>query len=525
MGPIGSARAFVLAAGTALIAGYLALAPFVPDFITCGILDGARNVAEGRGLVTNYVTPAFLPYYQDLTWPLAYLWYPLLPAVTGGLFVVFGERDWLVLVLPVATYLLSGLLLFELGRQVFSTTTGILAALVLLTHPFMIETAARENFTDPTLVCLVVGAVLALLASASRPFGRALPWIVLAGVLLGVSQYARWAAAMLYLPMTVLAVASAPSSRRLRAAVFLGSCLAAQVPLFLWNMTHVGSLTFSPAYVFLFLTASLPSLAAFSVLLPTTVREVAALYGHEIAAKWLSQVWVHYKFFFTAASPMLLASALLSFTRPFDGPQRALRRFTLVLYVVLVAANSLVYWDDRYLLPVMPFAALLGVEFLRQSVLDGTSIGLRRTVVAAAIALLVLSPGVDFFFQTWKSRAQFPRLQAANAEWAGFLNTHLRTDDIVMAVEAPQVSWQTRRSSVGLPRDPQTALRIRKEYVPFNTLILDPAPPAVDLFHYSAEWYRIASGEATLPGFAIEQRATLPSGRVVVLLRASAARE
>ena len=111
MPSIGSLRAFVLAAGTALIGGYLSLAPFVPDFITCGILDGARNVAEGRGLVTNYITPAFLPYYQDLTRPLAYLWYPLLPVVTGALFVVFGEHDWLVLVLPVATYLLGGVLL------------------------------------------------------------------------------------------------------------------------------------------------------------------------------------------------------------------------------------------------------------------------------------------------------------------------------------------------------------------------------------------------------------------------------
>ena len=90
MPSIGSLRAFVLAAGTALIGGYLSLAPFVPDFITCGILDGARNVAEGRGLVTNYITPAFLPYYQDLTRPLAYLWYPLLPVVTGALLFIIG---------------------------------------------------------------------------------------------------------------------------------------------------------------------------------------------------------------------------------------------------------------------------------------------------------------------------------------------------------------------------------------------------------------------------------------------------
>jgi hypothetical protein len=116
-------------------------------------------------------------------------------------------------------------------------------------------------------------------------------------------------------------------------------------------------------------------------------------------------------------------------------------------------------------------------------------------------------------------------MRLSNAEWAGFLAAHLRRDDIVMTVQAPQVAWETRHTAVGLPRDPETALRIRQGYVPFNTLILDPAPPAVDLFGYSPDWYRVASGAMTLPGFTLEKRATLPGGRVVVLLRATSTAE
>jgi hypothetical protein len=421
--------------------------------------------------------------------------------------------------------LLGGLLLFELGRKVFNPATGAFAALALLAQPFMIETAARENFTDPMLVCLVIGAVLTVVTAAYHPIRSAAPWLVLAGALLGLSQYARWAAAMLYVPMTLLVIVSAPSDRFARAVTFLASCVGAQAPLFFWNWQHVGTLTFTPTYVFLFLTETFPNLAAFSMMPPTGVMELLSLYGREIAVKWLGQVWVHYKYFFNATSPLLLGGAILSFTLPFSGPQRSVRRFAVALYAALVALNSLVYWDDRYLLPVVPFVALLGVELLRRSTASVAGAGLRRATLAAALALLVASPCIDFYYQTWKSRAQFTRMRVANDEWAGFLDAHLGRDDIVMTVEAPQAAWTTRRTAVGLPRDPETALRIRKHYVPFNTLILDPAPPSVDLFGYSPDWFRVANGLMAFPGFTLEKKVTLPSGRVLALLRASAPAE
>jgi hypothetical protein len=52
------------------------------------------------------------------------------------------------------------------------------------------------------------------------------------------------------------------------------------------------------------------------------------------------------------------------------------------------------------------------------------------------------------------------------------------------------------------------------------TAILDPAPPSMDLFSFSPDWFRVANGLMPFPGFALEKRVTLPSGRVVALLRA-----
>lgn len=512
-------RVVVLSCGAALLAGYSSLAPFVPDFITLGMLDGARNIAEGRGLVANSITTAFLPYYKDLTLPLPYLWYPLVPVVTSGFFYLFGEHESLVLILPVTTYLLSGLLLLELGRRLFDLRVGILAALALLTQPYMIETAARENFTDPVLVCLLIGSVLATFVASDARTRRPMAWLAVAGVLLGLSQYARSAATMLYPPMTYLVLAADNRQRGSRLAVFLGSCFATQLPLFLWNLEHIGTLTFTPTYVFLFLTPTFPGQRALALVLPKEASELFRLYGREIAYKWASQVWVHYKYFFTATSPVLLVGSIMSVAVPLSAPQRVLRDFTAVLFFTLVALNSLAYWDNRYLLPVMPFVALLGVDFFRQLLTAAPLPGLARAVSVAAVTLLAISPTLDFYFQVWKSTSHFPAMRRANMEWAAFLKSNLRPGDIVMTVNTPHVAWETRHTAVGLPRDLETAATIKDRYVPFNTLILDPAASSVDLFGYSKDWYRVANGEMSFPGFHHEKTVILPSGRVVVLLR------
>jgi len=512
-------RALILLFGTAVLGAYAQLITFVPDAITFGILDSARNVAEGRGLVTGATTPAFLPYYEDVTPPFPYLWYPLLPFVTSWFFRLFGPEPWLVRILPMAAYFASGLLLFELGRRLFSPVTGFLAAIFLLLQPFMIETAVRENFTDTVLVALLVASVLAVFVASEAKIQRPAAWLAFAGLLLGLSQYARSAATMLYLPMIVLVATAFDRRRASRLAVFLGACLITQLPLFIWNVIHIGSLTFTPTYVLLCLTPSFPGLSAFARVMPTDLREVLRLYGSDILQKWLSQVWVHFKYFFAFTSPLVLGGAVLSVFSTLTRPQQVLRNFTAVLYITLVLLNSLFIWDNRYLLPAIPFVALVGVKVLRGVVSAAPLSRYARQLAVAAIALLAAVEGIDFFYQTWKSRPQYPSILRDAVERSAFMKTHLRPDDVVMAVDAPLIAWETRNTAVGLPIDPETAATIRDRFVKFNTLVLETRRPRSDLFGYSADWYRIATGEQAFFAFQREASATLSTGQTLILLR------
>jgi 4-amino-4-deoxy-L-arabinose transferase-like glycosyltransferase len=512
----------VLAIGVVLLYTYSRWMPFNPELNEINIIEAARNMSQGRGLVTRVGQPGVLPYYKDPTPPFPYLSYPLVPIVTSGLFAVFGVQPRLVVIFPMAMYLLSGIAVFELGRRVFNPLTGVLAALVLLAQPLMIETAAREQFTDPVLVGLLVSAVLCVFAASDDTARRPIAWLIASGVLVGLCQWARYAALMLFGPMPLLvAMASPRSSRVMRVSVLLGACLVTMLPLFIWNLRHIGSLTFTPRYVFLFLTPSFPSQSSILAVLPADFP-VFQQHGREVFLKWASQVWVHYKYFFEITSPLLLVGAMLLGFGAIPWRQRALWTFTLALYLAMVFFNSWFQWENRYLLPVVPFVAILGVEFVRATLAAMPVPPVVRTGAAAMLALVVLSEPIDSFYQLAKVRPRNPPPVSKPDERVSFMKAYLRPDDVVMSFDAPIIAWETGNVALGLPLSPEKAALVADRYVRFNTLLLETRRPRADLFGVSEDWYQIARGAKTFRDFEIEQSTALPPDQNLVLLRSKA---
>ncbi|MBI3825264.1 MAG: glycosyltransferase family 39 protein [Candidatus Rokubacteria bacterium] len=507
----------LVALGVVLLAADAALTTLVPASLTGIILDGARCLYEGQGFVSHGATLGFLTAYRHLTLPAPYLWYPFMPLVTAGLFFVAGVKPWLVLVVPVLGYLASGLALWALGRRLFAPATALLAAAVLMMQPNLIDTAVEANFTDPIMLALLLGCVLAVFVARQ---GGSLWWVAAGGCALGVAQYARSAGVALYVPILFL-VASAFPGRRVRAAAMLFvPCALVQVPLVLYYWRVTGSPTFMPTYLLLFLTSSFPGMAANRLLLPPSALAIFQQWGGEILRKWVGQVWVHYKYFFTMTSPLVVAGAVLGVLRPARPDVVLLRNFTLVFYGWLVALNSLAIWDNRYLLPVIPFVALFGIDALRSLVAHAVTSPRARAAAAAALALLVSVETIDFYYQAVKRRPELARRRDDKRALARFVRASLRPDDVVLSVDVGLVAWETRNVVVGMPLDLATAARIRADYVPFNVALLSRSLPAAGLYNFSPEWERVVSGRQDFLGFQKEREITLPSGEVVVLLRA-----
>jgi hypothetical protein len=509
----------VVVYGSLLLFTYSRMIVFVPDTITFGILDAARHLAEGRGLVSSVIPVSFLPYYSDHTLPLAYMWYPLLPLVTGALFKTFGPEPRLVLVLPILSYFCSGLLVAEIGRRIFSGGVGLAAAIVLLSQPFMLETSLRENFTDPVLVALILACVLAIVVAGERSDASGRRWsLVTAGVMLALSQYARSAALALYIPVFVLTYAIVPIARWRAVGTVAAAAVAGQVPLFIYNLSAVGSLSFTPTYILFFLSPAFPGLSSFVVLLPTSTAEVFGQYPTVIVKKWLSQLWVHYKYFFTFMNPLLLTSAVLSPLMPATAKRRALLLFTAALLVILIPFNSLIYWDNRYMLPVVPFIALLGIGFMQTLfAMAPAAPPLRMAIAAALVALLMIEP-VDFLYQVWKTRDGYPRVRTYVAEQAAFLRETLIPGDIVMAADPGLVGWEADVPAVTLAQTPAIAREVKERYFPFNVLYLEAVRPRANNFYYAPEWYDISIEQSKFGAFRPVATRVI-SGRTFVILR------
>jgi hypothetical protein len=515
-----SRRIVILAFGVALLVTYSRLITFAPDMVTYEIIEAARNLSRGQGLVTNAATPVFVTYYTSLTPPFPYLWYPLVPIVTSGLFWVFGAHPRLVVVFPMVMYLLSGLAVFELGRRLFNPLTGLLAGIVLLAQPWMLRTTARENFSDPVLVALLVSTVLCVFVASDDSTRRQRAWLIGGGILLGLCQYARWAATTMYVPMLFLIVMASPRRRFVRATTFLLACLATQLPLFIWNFVHIGRFTLTPTYVFLFATPSFPAESSLVSVLPPDFP-VFQQYGREVVLKWIGQMWVHYKYFFEMTSPLLLVGAMMFGFTAIPQRQRVLWMFAVVLYLTIAGLNSWFMWYNRFLLPVVPFVAILGVEFIRAMLVAAPVPALVRAVAAAVLAVVVIAEPADLFYQLSKARLASSSIAGIPNPRAAFMKANLRPGDVVMAFDAPLIAWETGNVAVGLPLSPAKGTMVRDRHVKFNTLVLETRRPRVDIFGFAEDWYQIARGEKEYLDFRVEQITALSADQRLVLLRSA----
>ena len=171
--------------------------------------DAVWSLEWGREALAG-TTPAFAALGAPTPHPLANAVSLLLAPLGGGAFAVAMALSWLA-------FAALGVLVFLLGRRLFSAWVGLAAAIVVLTRPLLIQ-ETQQAVLDLPFLALVTGA---LLAEVARPRGRTLVPVLLAlagllrpeAWLLGLAwlayagrgrpraQVLRWAALVLAAPL------------------------------------------------------------------------------------------------------------------------------------------------------------------------------------------------------------------------------------------------------------------------------------------------------------------------------------
>jgi hypothetical protein len=182
--------------------------------------DAVWSLEWGRETLAG-TTPSFEALIAPTPHPLANAVSMLLAPLGDGAFAVAMALSWLA-------FAALGVLVFLLGRRLFSAWVGLAAAVVVLTRPLLIE-EAQQAVLDLPFLALVTGA---LLAEVARPRERTLVPVLLA--LAGLLRPEAWLLGVAWLAYA--------GRGRPRAQVLLWAALVLAAPLLwaAWDLAVTG---------------------------------------------------------------------------------------------------------------------------------------------------------------------------------------------------------------------------------------------------------------------------------------------
>ena len=409
--------------------------------------DIARNIVGGNGFGAGFApfseeflkTPGLLPIASP----------PFLPLLLSAGFKIFGVNDWVVIFTSALFYFASGFVLYLLGKRLFGKIVGILASLVFLFDPAMINYAVIGASESLFIFELLLASLMFSINTKRSSFF---------GFLALAALYFTRPSAIIYIFGLVLFFIFL-NFRSRNSLLKIGGII-----LFIWLFFEFISAKFSNGYLFYSpIKTFFYGAAKFS---PETAS-TETLRGGMLSAgfqfkPFLSKFFYHlynfYKLLPQIFSPYLFSLYVLSIIR-WDEKRELILFRGLVIYFVLAtffaSAASLPLY--RYLHPVAPFVYLLGIEFvvwlLRRVYKEQ-----RQVVAVAAILVFIFIGGQTVGKIFLDSRFENARLNRDKppvyVKLAKILKENTKTTDYIVTNLDTWGTWYGKRKTIWFPIEP-----------------------------------------------------------------------
>jgi hypothetical protein len=210
---------FALFAAVLLVRLSLALQlPFPPLDDPAFYLQTARNVAAGRGLVSDVIYNYWVS-YPSIAHPSHDYWMPLTTLMMAGSIKVWGDSLFAAQLPGLLASALLPVFTFWLGRRVWpqQTVFSVLAALLIVFGAIPIYQAVAAD--SMALYALIGGCALAIGALAIER--RNVHWSGMAGLLCGLSYLTRSHGSLLPLALSLVSLVALWHERRLLLKLWL----------------------------------------------------------------------------------------------------------------------------------------------------------------------------------------------------------------------------------------------------------------------------------------------------------------
>lgn len=408
----------------------------------------ARNVAEGRGFTTQYLTPLSL--YKigvpdpvpDVSNP------PLYPLSLAVIFGAFGATDAVVIAASMGFFALTVLMVFLLARRHFSLGVGAVAAAVYSTGFEVVKSSiAGSSAMLAALSMMVFWYVL------TSPGVKAPRYYLKAGMLLGLAGLAHYSSLLLLPPALVYVWYLAEERKRAAVWLFALGALVVCSPWLVRNLIVTGNPIFCLSqYDLLSKTDFYPGYNVYRTYaaVPSPVVFAGTHFGHlmeklvnglgDLYFQWPSLVGLYLFPFFVLS--------LVSRVR--DRTLLAARRLLVAAAVILTLGVSV---GDQapalHLFVLAPMMTVFAAGYLVNTFNRIVSAPVRRSLlIAAIVAGAALPTGLAL------SKSAIQPLHGIPTQFRD-LDRIVPSDGTVVSDCPWAVAWYGRRAALWLPLNPR----------------------------------------------------------------------
>lgn len=486
----------------------------------------ARHVARGDGFITSFIKPISLVFHHsverhpDLTYPPLHVYW------MAGVMRVLGATDRAASHAGGLAFLLTVPLVFLLALRMFDWRTAVLATALFGTHITLLGYAISG--LETSLLGLLVTALFLVLHTAAHTERSELPWVVAAGVLMGLIYMTKYIWLVAAIPAIVLVWVLRPQRRLLRTAVFVALIFVVAAPWLYRNYLLTGHPFFTlRVYEVMGHTRANPA----NTLL-RTFRDYYEPFGTFVAAnpralfeKLRSGLAALYLGFHTLGgifvTPFFVVGLLVRLGAP---PLERLRVVAVAMLLLVASALSMVSADMRLLVPVAPVMIVLATVLfwrLLDARLQDLEPRSRQRWTVAAVAILV---GLQAFPFLTEITPDEPYVLVGDTPLDVAMRQLQQTTDGPMLTDAPWITaWRADRVGVWLPDTEEDLRRMEEALGGFRWLLLTPEVARLRVREEMQQWANLwVRGQQANPTFRdFEMSARLGDGRYVLMERSA----
>ena len=449
-----------------------------------------RNLSEGRGFTTYFLRPLGLTHGDNLLRQPDITHGPLFPLFLALGFSARGATDAIASNISGAFYLLTVPMLYWFGTRVFSSTVGLIAAILFTVNPLMLEYSISglpitlQTFLMTSLLIAIHALAIHSRDQETMPTSR-LPRVplILSALLVG-GLYLTDPVFIYTVPVVVIAVFALMKQQRTKAMIQFGAVLAAvMLPWMFRNAALAGNPFFGlrSMEVWMGTPNYYPGGLAYRTM-PQDLNPSTGLLQAVIRKIFLGSGEIIQGF------PQMSGSWMLAFLLPSllfrfkDTATMSVRR--VMMYCLLAVTVGMLPFGVEMPLFALLIPALLVfsvaylIHIVEQAKLPRPSIILLISLISAAVILPVAR---GMMVNT--KPATLPEVVSARA-----LGKLTSKNQAVLTDQPWLVAWYANRPAVWIPAVDSNIKSYRKRFPDMRWLFLTP-----QVSSYSREWNQVYS--------------------------------